>query len=118
MADYTVRIFDNFYNLDLVVNASEYEIVYSYFESYTSTPAVAKTFTQTLFKISNVTQVPVLELLKTFQTGSNPDLSRIMTYYLNSLSNKFVLYGINDVMAPNNLVARNIIEVSDIQPNT
>lgn len=29
--DSTVRVFDQFYNLDLVVNASEYDIVYSYF---------------------------------------------------------------------------------------
>jgi hypothetical protein len=29
--DNTVRVFDQFYNFDLVVEANQYEIIYSYF---------------------------------------------------------------------------------------
>ena len=106
--DYTVRIFDQFYNLDLVVNASEYEIVNSYFKNYSSEEQVSKSFTDTLFRISNLTQIPVLELLQTFQSGDNPSISRTMAYYLNSVSNKNVLYGVSNVITPNQAVLRNV----------
>lgn len=108
--DYTVRIFDQFYALDLVVNADEYEIVYSYFVNYSNNATTAKYFTEALFRISNITQVSVMDLLATFQTGSNPDVTRIMAYYLNSVSSKNVLYGVNQVSTPNFPVARNVIE--------
>lgn len=113
--DYTVRIFDQFYALDLVVNAADYEVVYSYFLDYSNNPTTAKYFTEALFRISNVTQVNIMELLKTFQTSSNPDVSRIMAYYLNSVSPKNVLYGVNQVSTPNFVVARNVVE--SVPPN-
>ena len=65
--DTTVKVFDQFYNLDLVVNADQYEIVYSFFKNYTVNISTAKSFTQTLFRIANETQINVLDLLKTFQ---------------------------------------------------
>lgn len=106
--DYTVKVFDEFYNLDLVVSAEEYEIVYSYFRGYLSNDSTAKNFTEILFRISNITQIPVLELLQTFQTGNNPSISRTLAYFLNSVSNKVVLFGVNNTVAPNQLVGRNI----------
>lgn len=107
--DYTVKIFDQFYDLDLVVNASEYDIVLSYFESFIGSTEKAKTFSSILFRVSNITQIPVLDLLNTFQQGEAPNISRTMAYYLNSVSNKVVLYGVNNKVTPNNFVTRNII---------
>lgn len=111
--DYTVRIFDQFYNLDLVVSASEYEVVYSYFKDFSSNEKMAKTFTDAIFRISNVTKISVMDLLQTFQSGTNPSLTRTMAYYLNSLGNKNVLYGVNQLMTPNITVARNVIQTSN-----
>lgn len=108
--DYTVRIFDQFYNLDLAVNADTYEVVRSFFTGYTSSERVAKSFTDTLFRISNITQVPVLDLLQTFEGNDRLKVSLTMAYYLNSVSNKTVLYGVNQVKAPNQTVARNIVQ--------
>jgi hypothetical protein len=108
--DYTVRIFDQFYNLDLAVNADTYEVVRSFFTGYTSSERVAKSFTDTLFRISNITQVPVLDLLQTFEGSDRLKVSLTMAYYLNSVSNKTVLYGVNQVKAPNQTVARNIVQ--------
>jgi hypothetical protein len=34
----TVTVFDSFYNINLVVNASEYDIVYSYFLGVSDNP--------------------------------------------------------------------------------
>lgn len=110
--DITVRVFNEFYNLDLVVNAVEYDTVYAYFSNYTSTPDVARVLTETLFRISNITEQNVLELLQTFQ--QNPDsmnISLTMAYYLNTISpNKTVLYGVNNLLAPNEQVQRNIVQ--------
>jgi hypothetical protein len=110
--DITVRVFNEFYNLDLVVNAMEYDTVYAYFSNYTSSDNVAAVFTETLFRISNVTEQSPLDLLQTFQ--QNPDSMNIaltMAYYLNTISsNKTVLYGVNNLLAPNEAVQRNIVQ--------
>jgi hypothetical protein len=108
--DTTVKIFDQFYNLDLVVNADQYEIVYSFFKGYTSSIATAQSFTTTLFLIANQTQSNVLELLQTFEGSDKLKVSLTMAYYLNSVSNKTVMFGVNNVLVPNNTVQRNILQ--------
>lgn len=110
MADTTVRIFDEFYNLDLAVDANQYEIVYSFFKGYTSTIATARSFTQTLFRIANETQINVLDLLQTFEKSDRLKVSLTMAYYLNSVSNQTVLFGVNNVIVPNETVQRNIVQ--------
>jgi hypothetical protein len=108
--DTTVKIFDQFYNLNLVVNADQYEIVYSFFKEYTSSIATAQSFTTTLFLIANQTQSNVLELLQTFEGSDKLKVSLTMAYYLNSVSNKTVMFGVNNVLVPNNTVQRNILQ--------
>jgi hypothetical protein len=108
--DTTVKIFDQFYDLNLVVNSDQYEIVYSFFKEYTDNIATAQSFTSTLFLISNQTQINVLELLQTFDTSDKLKVSLTMAYYLNNVSNKTVMFGVNNVITPNNSVQRNIIQ--------
>lgn len=108
--DTTVRIFDQFYDLDLVVNGDQYEVVYSFFKNYTPSIATAKSFTQTLFRIANETQINVLDLLQTFQGSDKLKITLTMAYYLNTIGNSTVLFGVNNVVSPNNLVQRNIIQ--------
>lgn len=108
--DYTVRVFDQFYNLDLAVGADQYEIVHSFFTGVTSSQKVAKSFTDTLFRIASITQIPVMELLQNFENSDKLKVNLTMAYYLNSVSDKTVLYGVNQVRAPNASVARNIVQ--------
>lgn len=108
--DTTVKIFDQFYDLNLVVNADQYEIVYSFFKGYTTNIETAKSFTTTLFIIANQTQINVLSLLETFEKGDKLKVSLTMAYYLNSISNKTVMFGVNNVVAPNNSIQRNILQ--------
>ena len=108
--DYTVKIFDQFYDLDLVVDASEYEVVQSFFDGYTTDKNVSKSFSETLFRISNLTQIPVLDLLQSFQGSDAMKVNLTMAYYLNSVSNKTTMFGVMNVMAPNNVVSRNIVQ--------
>lgn len=110
MAASTTEVFDDFYNLNLLISSDQYDIVYSYFQSNTDNAAAAKSFTQTLFLISNETQINVLDLLETFKGGDKLKISLTMAYYLNSTTNKTVLFGINQVPTPNNLIQRNIVQ--------
>lgn len=108
-ADYTVRVFDSFYQLDLRINAEEYEVVRAYFAEYTGDNNVAKRFTEILFRISQITKIPIMDLLKTFRAGENPSISRTLAYFLNSVSNKTVLYGVDSLKSPNQFALRNIV---------
>lgn len=110
MADSTIRIFNEFYNVKLTVSANEYEIVNSFFRNYTTNDKVAISYTETLFRISNETDIDVLTLLDSFQATDSMKITLTMAYYLNSLSDKKVLYGINNIITPNQIVQRNIIQ--------
>lgn len=108
--DYTVRVFDQFYNTDLSVNGNDYEIVYSFFKGFSSDITVAKSFTETLFRISNITKINVLELLDSFESSDSMKVSLTMAYYLNSLGNKTVMYGVSNTISPNQVIQRNIVQ--------
>jgi hypothetical protein len=110
MADSTLRVFNTFYNLNLVVNAEEYEVVRSYFRSKTTSEKTAGAYTENLFRISNQTDIPVLTLLESFQQGDEMTITALMAYFLNSFSDKTVMYGVNNVIAPNNNIARNVVQ--------
>lgn len=108
--DQTVRIFNEFYNLRLVVSANEYEIVNSFFRGYTTSDSVAKNFTEILFRIANQTGIDVLELLDSFDATDSMKTTVMMAYYLNSFSDKTVLYGVNNLIIANQAVERNIVQ--------
>ena len=110
MADSTIRIYNEFYNVKLSVSANEYEIVNSFFRNYTSDEKVAVSYTETLFRISNETDIDILTLLDSFQSDDSMKITLTMAYYLNSLSDKTVLYGINNIITANQVVQRNIIQ--------
>lgn len=107
--DNTVRVFDQFYNFDLVVNADQYEIVYSYFYDLNKSKDIAKNFTTILFRISKITGEDVLKLLEYLTGSTNVEVNGILIYYLNSLKSKTTLYGINVEPAPNQTVQRNVV---------
>lgn len=108
--DQTVRIFNEFYNLNLVVSANEYEIVKSFFDGYTTSRSVAASFTENLFRISNQTGIDVLTLLDSFKAEDSMKVTLTMAYYLNSFSNRTVLFGVNSVITSNQPVQRNIVQ--------
>lgn len=111
-ADSTVSTFDQFYDFKLNVGADQYEVVYSFFKAYTNSTNTAQSFTSTLFAIADKTDINVLDLLETFKTASGDSIkvSLTMAYYLNSINDKTVMYGVNNLLAPNNLVQRNIVQ--------
>ena len=109
--DQTVRIFDSFYAFNVKVNASEYDIVNGYFTSVCATRNIAGNFTAVLFRIAQEENINVLDLLSYIQgTNNNLEMNQIIAYYLNGLKSKTSLYGISNTPAPNQTIARNIVQ--------
>ena len=107
--DSSQKLFDSFYNYSMVVDASRYEIVRSYFVGVTNSTSVANNFTTMIFRIANITAQDPLDLLSFVQGKSKLEASAIMIYYLNSIKSKTALYGIGVVPPPNEPVQRNIV---------
>jgi len=108
--DSTVKIFDQFYNFDLVVSADQYEIVYSYFFSINNSKNLSRNFATILFRIAMVTGQNVLDLLEFIKGQDKLETNSLLTYYINSIKSKTTLYGISAVPQPNQNVQRNIIQ--------
>lgn len=108
--DRTVRVFDAFYQTDLKLNASEYDIVHGYFTSVCETKNIADNFTTVLFRISTQTGVPALQLLDELKGTGNPlQMNKQICYWLNSLKSKTSLYGVSVIPQPVVPVARNVV---------
>lgn len=109
--DLTVKIFDDFYSFNMIVNGNEYDIVNGYFKSVCGTRAIAGNFTAFLFRISQETGITVLDLLGQIQgTGSKLQMNQVISYYLNSFKSKTSLYGVSTIPQPTQPVARNIVQ--------
>ena len=108
--DQTVKIFDSFYAFNAIVNAVEYDIVFSYFVSTCTTKNIAANFTTVLFRIAQETKIPVLDLLDQIKGKKKMEMNQILAYYLNSFKSKTSLYGISIIPRSNQPVARNIVQ--------
>lgn len=108
--DLTVRIFDDFYAYDVNVPAAEYDVVHSYFVSVMTTRQAADNFTVSVFRVAEMTKIPVLTLLKEFQGQRGTQLSVSLAYYLNNIRSRATLLGVSAPVAPNFYAARNVVQ--------
>lgn len=109
--DRTVQIFDNFYNVQLDVNASDFDLVFSFFKSISNNDTIAGNFTASLFRIAQVSDINVLDLLSQLKNTDNKlEMNKLMCYYFNTFKSNTVLYGVGEIPRPNQTVARNIIQ--------
>jgi hypothetical protein len=108
--DQTVRIFDSFYTINLVVNADQYDIVHGYFLSVCDSKNIAANFTAVLFRIAQETQISVLDLLDQIKGTTKMEMNQTIAYYLNSFKSKTSLYGIAVIPKSNQPVSRNIVQ--------
>lgn len=106
--DGTVKIFDEFYAYSANVPQLEYDAVYSYFLSVFGTKEAAGNFTVSVFRISEISNIPVMTLLEQFQGQSAPEITLTLAYYLNSVRSNATLLGINAATQPNFYAARNV----------
>lgn len=108
--DTTIRVFDNFYSTQLVINAAEWDVVYSYFKGTSKNSQIAEQFASLLFRIAQEGNFDVLDLLATIQ-GANDKLkmNQVICYYLNTFRSRASLYGVGIIPKPNQAVQRNIV---------
>jgi hypothetical protein len=106
--DQTVQIFDQFYEYSVSVPTQEYDAVYSYLRSQFGTADAAANFAVTVFRISEESRIPVMDLLQQLQGLSAIELTLTLSYYLNNLRSSSTLLGLNQSVVPNYYVARNI----------
>lgn len=111
MVDKSLLVLNSFYDIDIKINANEYEIVYSFFQQRMNSDEIAKVFAENLFRISTISKKNTLDLLSTFEAQDKIKIVLTMAYYLNTLnSNKTVLYGVSNIVTPNEKVFRNVVQ--------
>lgn len=108
--DTTVQIFNDFYNLDTVVDAGTYDVVLSYFKTVINDLTIAENFTIGFFQVSENSGIPVTELLDEIRGQDQIQLSATFAYYLNNLRSNSTLLGIGKTVTPNLYAARNVIQ--------
>lgn len=107
--DLTVRVFDDFYGFEQVVNASEWDVVFSYFKSIYTTTVAAENFATALFRVSNQESIPVLTLLEQMQASDGQaEIDLTLAYYLNNQRSNSTLLGVSQPVQPNFYAARNV----------
>jgi hypothetical protein len=106
--DTSVRVFDDFYGFSLNVNASEYDLVNSFFKSVFTDADAAKNLTTTFFRISATTGIPVTALLEQVEGKDTIEISVVMAYFLNGMRSSSTLLGVNSIVTPNIYSARNV----------
>ena len=108
--DKTIRIFDSFYSFDLKVNGDEFDIVYGYFKSVCGNLNTAGNMTSVLFRISQETKTPVLDLLGYIKGTTKLEMNQVICYFLNGFKSKTSLYGVSNVPLANQPASRNIVQ--------
>lgn len=108
--DKTVRIFDNFYTTNLIVNGGEYDVVYSFFRGVTDSAKIAGNYTALLFRIAQEGNYNIMSLMDLLKGVDNKlQLNQVMAYYLNTFKSKSSMYGIGILPKPNEAVQRNVV---------
>ena len=106
--DLTVQIFDRFYGYEQQVPVDEYDAVLSYFKSVFKSTEAAGNFTVSLFRVSQQSGIPVMNLLQQFQGQTAPQINLTLAYYLNGVRSSSTLLGVNTPTQSNFYIARNI----------
>jgi len=107
----TIKIFDSFYNQNLVIPTPQWDPVKSYFDSVCDTKEIAANFTAIFFRMAQENGIDAMILLQELKgkAQNKVDLSQVMAYYFNSFKSKTSLYGLSVVPTPNQAVARNVV---------
>jgi len=104
----TTKIYDKFYNVELVVSTSEYDLTVSFFKKMMTDPALAEQFAASIFQIAKDTGVSVQTYLENLKGQNEMQLTMSMAYYLNSTRSNSTLLGVGHVITPNYYAARNV----------
>jgi len=107
--DLTVRLFDEFYKRELVIDSNVYDTVLSFFTSIFADGDAAQNFTLSVFTISEDSGTPVETLLSELSKQNKIQITATLAYYLNNQRSNATLLGITNTPIPNQYTARNIL---------
>jgi hypothetical protein len=110
--DQTVRIYDQFYNVDVVVNAAEFDIVFGFFQTICATTQIAANYTSFLFRVSSESGIPIMQFMEDLNKMKTDKMlvNSFLAFYLNKFRSKTNLYGVSTVPRPVQPVARNVVQ--------
>lgn len=108
--DQTVQVFDDFYRYSVSVPAAQYDIVYSFFRDTMQNEQSAGNFAVSLFKVSEETGIPALDLLEGFRGLNTVELNASLAYYLNQIRSRATLLGVSVAVIPNAYAARAVVQ--------
>jgi hypothetical protein len=92
------------------VNATDWDVVYSFFLGNSNDKTAASTFASLLFRIAQEGNYNVLDLLATIKGKTNKlQMNQVICYYLNTFRPKASLYGVGNIPRPNESVQRNVV---------
>lgn len=106
--DLTVRVFDEFYQFAVDVDANEYDVVNSFFLEAFGSADSADSFTSVIFRISDETGIPVTTLVAEMADQNQIQITNTLAYYLHGLRSPTTLLGVNNPVQPNIWAARNV----------
>lgn len=107
--DRTTYIFDRFYDFEVEVDSNLYDVVLSYFKTMFDDNQAAKNLTLNLFRISETTGSPAIEILESIRGQSAIELTATFAYYLNNLRSNTTLLGVSTPITPAFYAARNVV---------
>ena len=94
----------------MIVDASDWDVVYSYFKGTSNNSQIASNFASLLFRIAQEGRFNVLDLLATIKgTNTKLQMNKVICFYLNTFRSRAALYGIGIVPKPNQSVQRNVV---------
>jgi hypothetical protein len=105
-----IRILDNFFENSITVEASQWEVVYSFFAANSPNKQAAESFASLLFNIAKQTEIDPLELFAAIKGQNNRlQMNQLICFYLNSFRAKTTIFGVGVTPAPNEAVQRNVV---------
>lgn len=106
--DRTVSAFNTFYDFEDVINGEEWDVVYSYLKTKTTTDASAQNLSLAVFKIASENGFKPLDVLDEIKGLDRLQLTASLSYFLNSVRNETTYLAIGQQITPVYAAARNV----------
>lgn len=104
------KIYDKFYELDIVVNSNEWDTVHSYFKKIMNDDDIANNFSTIVFRLARDNNLKPVQILEEIKGVNGMELSLTMSHLFNNDRSNTVLIGVSNVITPNYYAARNVIQ--------
>lgn len=106
----STRIFDKYYNSELIVSTQEYDYVYAFFKKVMGTQEIAENFSAAVFQIAQQSDISATTFVENLKNQDSMQLSITMAYYLNYTRSNSTLLGVGQLVTPDFYAARNVVD--------